>query len=73
MICETGWFKELKKNGFGIYIFHPMIIYVLFYYFGSYNVSPVILCGLIFLVSYTFSYFLSVMMRKIHLSFLLGE
>lgn len=72
-LCENKLFLELKMNGFGIYIFHPMIIYILFYFWGNLNFNPIILCCSIFIISYILSYLLSVFFRKVHLGFLLGE
>lgn len=34
----------MSRDGFGIYLFHPMIIYVLYYYLGNMNVNPIVLC-----------------------------
>ena len=72
-LCENKLFVELKKNGFGIYIFHPMIIYILFYFWGNLNFNPIILCFSVFAISYILSYLLTIILRKVHLGFLLGE
>ncbi|SFC62001.1 acyltransferase family protein [Butyrivibrio sp. YAB3001] len=65
--------NHLNKDGFGIYLFHPMIIYVLFYYFGDMDISPIILCLTIAIASYVLSAILTDAMRKFKLNILIGE
>lgn len=72
-ICNAKWFVSQKKNGFGIYLFHPMIIYFLFYIWKDSTCNPVILCLLIFALSYLASFILTLLFRKLHLGVLLGE
>lgn len=72
-ICSLNIFKKINKNGFGIYLLHPMIIYVLFYYLGKYDINPVLLCGGIILVSYVVSYVLTNIIRKTRLKAVIGE
>lgn len=72
-ICSLNIFKKINKNGFGIYLLHPMIIYVLFYYLGKYDINPVLLCGGIILVSYALSYVLTNIIRKTRLKAVIGE
>lgn len=72
-ICGLEIFKKINKNGFGIYLLHPMIIYVLFYYLAKYDINPVLLCGSIILTSYVVSYLLTNIIRKTWLKVAIGE
>lgn len=72
-IFRSKWLKRAGKNGFGIYLFHPMIIYLLFYYFGGYDISPVLLCGAVIMISYAVSWVLTEIVRKTPLKVVIGE
>ena len=63
----------MSRDGFGIYLFHPMIIYVLYYYLGNMNVNPFVLCFGITIVSYLLSAVFSEILRKLHMGFAMGE
>ena len=67
------WIDKFNKNGFGVYIFHPMIIYLLYFYFGDWNIHPILLFFLIALVSYIISFLFTVIIRKMHFGVLIGE
>ena len=66
-------FRGLKKNSLGIYLFHPMVIYVLFYLFGQAQINPYCLCLGIAAVSFALSVGLTELVRKLHLGILIGE
>lgn len=70
---KNKFYKLLLDNSMGIYLFHPMIIYILFYYWGQYNVSPIILSLVIFIISFGISLILTILLRKTKLKFILGE
>lgn len=72
-VFRSKWLKRAGKNGFGIYLFHPMIIYLLFYYFGGYDISPVLLCGAVIMISYAVSWVLTEIVRKTPLKVVIGE
>lgn len=72
-VYDNKIYLHLKKNSFGVYLFHPMIIYVLFYYLGTMDINPFLLSGIIFVVSYVVSDLLTEVIRKIKLGLLLGE
>lgn len=63
----------LKKNAFGIYLFHPMIIYALFFLLGAFDIPPAVMFIGIFLVSFSLSLGASVLLRKLRLGILLGD
>lgn len=66
-------YENLKKNTFGVYLFHPMIIYVLFYYFGDLDIEPIMLVSIIFVVTYVVSHFATNLVRKIKWGIVIGE
>lgn len=72
-LLQNKVYKSLKLNSMGIYLFHPMIIYVLFYYLGNYNINPYTLTGIIIITSFTISYVMTVSIKRIKLSFILGD
>ena len=71
-IADKNWFVQQKRYGFGLYVFHPMIIYILFYFLGGIICNPILLCVVIFLISYIVSYVISIAIMKSPISFLLG-
>ena len=72
-IMETKVFKYLKKNSFGIYLFHPMIIYLLYFYLGNYDVLPIVLCSFITIAAIIGSVLLTEVFRILHIQVLIGE
>lgn len=72
-IQETFVFKKLKQNSFGIYLFHPMIIYLIFYLLGDKNIYPIVLLVISVVVSFVLSYALTELFRKIKLGIFIGE
>lgn len=77
--CVPKRFMEIPavasagRNGFGIYLFHPMIVYVLYVLLGSEDIPPAVLCLGVALTAYGLSWFLSAAFRRLKLSVLLGE
>ena len=75
-ITRTNLYSEIVKNSFGIYLFHPMIIYIIYYSIGSLSVwpiNPIITSLLVFCVSVLMSVLLTILVRRIHLSLIIGE
>lgn len=70
---NNSFYKVLSKNGFGIYLFHPMIIYIIFYIFRSVKISPVLLTAFAVATSYVLSVCVSCLLRKVKLGFIIGE
>lgn len=66
-------FISLKKDGFGIYLFHPMIIYVLYYYLGQKQINPILLSVGIAAIAFILSWGLTELFRKLRLGVLMGE
>ena len=61
------------KNGFGIYLFHPMILYVLFDLLGAYPIPAPVLCFGVTAASYLLSFALTELFRAIGCGFVIGE
>ena len=72
-ISNNKLYKELKKNSFGIYLFHPMIIYVMFYYLGNKNINPFLLTGILFVIAMILSDVFVRCVRKVKLGIIIGE
>lgn len=72
-ICNNKLFAALKRNSFGIYLFHPMIIYIMFYYFGQARISPYLLCFGTAAAAFVISYIFTEIIRKAHLGIIIGE
>ena len=72
-IVNDALFKAINRNSFGIYLFHPIIIYAIIFCFRNIQIS----CFLIFCVALFGSFFLSLLltelMRKLHLQICIGE
>lgn len=72
-VVDNRLYKSVKENAFGIYLFHPMIIYVLYYALGNVGIHPIILSSCIAVTAFALSILLTVIMRKLRLRLLLGE
>lgn len=67
------WLTYISKNSFGIYLFHPIIIYMLFHYLGDLQVSPYILSSVFFFISFSLSLILTDIVRRLGLGIIIGE
>ena len=65
--------KRAVKNGFGIYLFHPVIIYILYSYLGPMDILPAVLFTGITVVAYVISWLMTELLRKLHLGMFIGE
>ena len=72
-LTKTKLFIKANKNGFGIYLFHPMIVYITFCFFGDKNINAILLCLFVTAFAYILSWLLTVLFRKIRLGVLIGE
>lgn len=72
-ILENKAYKRLEKNSFGIYLFHPMIIYGLFYCWAHLDVPPLLLILVIFCITMYLSDLLTEGMRRLNWQKLIGE
>lgn len=72
-LTENRWWNLISMDSYGIYLFHPMIIYLIFYVYSQREVSVVFLFLLSFSVSLLASFFLTEFCRRAHLGFVIGE
>lgn len=63
----------IKKYNMGIYLFHPMIIYILFNYFKVYYINDYIMVILISFLSLIISLLFSKLFKLLKIDWLLGE
>lgn len=69
----SSMFKLIDKNNFGLYLFHPMIIYIMFYEIKDYDINQWITVPVIFILSTVLSLMLTNIIRNIGLRIVLGE
>lgn len=72
-ISKFRLYAQLQDTGIGVYLFHPMIIYICFYHIKSVPVNPYVSCAAVFVFSIALSYILTKIIKKLHLSVLIGE
>jgi peptidoglycan/LPS O-acetylase OafA/YrhL len=72
-IIKNKIFELILRDNFGLYLWHPMIIYLLFYLIRKYEINIAIVVIAIFLITTIISLFLSQLFRKIKCGFVLGE
>lgn len=72
-IFDSKVYCLIERNCFGIYLAHPMIIYVCFYYFRDWMKNPCITSILVTLVALTVSILITEALRKLKLKAVLGE
>lgn len=66
-------YNLIKQNGFGLYLFHPMIIYWIFYLCSDVVINPYLLTIFAFLVSTILSLALTEIFRMCKLGVFIGE
>lgn len=66
-------FKLIDKNNFGLYLFHPMIIYIMFYVIKDYDINQWITVPVIFILSTVLSLILTNVIRNLGLRIVIGE
>lgn len=72
-IEKNQFFKLVDRNSYGLYLFHPIIIYVLFYLLGHLDVSPYLLSISVFIISFVLSIVFTEIVRMCRLNFIIGE
>ena len=63
----------ILNNSYGIYLFHPMIIYLLYSVTWKANIAPILLASSVALISFGVSLSLTGIIRKTRLCFVIGE
>lgn len=72
-ITQNYIYKIISKNNFGIYLFHPMIIYFIFHNIRNFNIDIWLSTICIFIISTILSILLTSFTRIIGLKILIGE
>lgn len=72
-LTKYKWYQLISKNSYGIYLYHVIVIYLMFYWSRNISISPYILVPVVFGVSLCLSLILTEITRKIGLQFLIGE
>lgn len=72
-ISKTKFFQHMADTSMGIFLFHPMIIYLGYYWLGGRDIPAVVLAIGIFLASCCISILLTKGVRLLGLGMLLGE
>lgn len=70
---DNRFYNLLSTTSFGIYLLHPMIIYAFFHFKGDLVVSPWLMIPAVFFSALLLSILGTVLLRKLHLRFILGE
>ena len=72
-ICSRPLFALMKKNSFGIYLFHPMILYWLFSRLAGLKLLPTALVTATSMIALAASILATCVLRRLHLQILIGE
>lgn len=73
ILTKTNFYKCVKDTSMGIYLFHPMIIYLGYYWLGCRDIPPVLLSVGIAVASFYISIALTKVVRLLRLGIILGE
>ena len=66
-------YQRISKNAFGIYLFHPVLIYSLLYITQKLSINPWVLATSTFILSFILSSYLTTFFRTIKLGWAIGE
>lgn len=66
-------YKLLKRDSFGIYLLHPMLVYLIFHAFRYSTANPYLVSLLSFIAVYIVSVIFTEIIRKLHLGVIIGE
>lgn len=72
-VIKNSWYKKIQTNSFGIYLLHPMIVYVLFFVSRESQVNPLLLSIGIFILVMVLSLIISELLKKSSLRWIIGE
>ena len=70
---QLPFINLLSKNSYGIYLFHPMLNYLIFYQWREVFGNPYITCIIVSIVITILSIFITEICRKCRLGFIIGE
>ena len=72
-VANLNIMQKLAHNSYGIYLFHPMLIYLQFYAIRNFDINPWLAVSVIFLIALFVSWFLTISIRKTQLRVAIGE
>jgi fucose 4-O-acetylase-like acetyltransferase len=72
-LVETKFFRRTKDTSMGVFLFHPMIVYLGYYCLGNRDISPYLLSVGIAVFAFYTSIFLTKAVRRLKLGVILGE
>ena len=72
-IYNNFLFKIILKNGMGIYLIHPMVIYFMYLRYGQKEIKPWIMIFATTFIAFITSLIISEILRLLHLEFVFGE
>ena len=72
-LADKVWFENLANDSYGIYLFHPMIIYVLFFWASNVEHNPYVGTSVIFIIATVLSILLVKIFRIVGINTLIGE
>ena len=72
-VSNNIFYLMLKTNGFGVYLFHPVILYLLYFQLVQFPINPYALSIMAFCTAFLLSVLFTELFRKLHLGFLMGE
>lgn len=70
---DNELFQKIIGDSYGIFLFHPMIIYLMSYWMKDYSVSPLVVSLFMFVVAMAFSILFVNIFRKMRVNHLIGE
>lgn len=72
-VNRMKWYLTLSRDSFGIYLIHPMLIYIVYYFCGSWQMNSYIFAVGLLVIVILVSGLLAEILRKLHLQVILGE
>lgn len=72
-IVQSDIYQRISNNAFGIYLFHPVLIYSLLYITQKLSINPWVLATSTFILSFILSSYLTTFFRTIKLGWAIGE
>ena len=70
---RSGAYRVLRRDGFGLYLIHAMVIYLLFRFLGTTQIPPACMFLLCVAVSFAAGILGTELLRQIHLAPVIGE
>lgn len=72
-LSESRFFRMISTDSYGLYLLHPMILYLIFFYTRNLPIDPWLLAGASTVVCTVLSLLGVRLFRKLHLQLFIGE